>query len=195
MRFRTAPALFAALSLLLLAAGCGSLGKYAVRVETGNQASGLLSRPLSLTTSSDESVQEVAQGICNNVKRGSVAQVSFVGKVPSPDPLDFSDWGRYHYDCVATAAPAARGTGAPAATAADASRHPVAVPAVAARDPQAAAPAEPAGDMAQQRACLRERGSYHVCLGNCMITSTSAPAAVPGECAQRCAPQGYSACP
>jgi len=155
--------------------GCAYMGKAEVRVETGNQQSGYLSRPLGVTASSDESIQDVAQGICDNVKPGSNAKITFVGKTPGPGPFDFADWGRYRYDCES--APVAAST----------------QPAVAA-DPPAPKPQTDTKqnantDETRQRECLLQQGKYHICLGDCMINSTSALQTIASECQQHCAPK------
>jgi len=91
------------LSFVAVLCGCSFVGRSEVRVETGNQTTGYLSRPMGVTLASDESVEEVAQKICDNVKAGSEAKITFVGKIPGPGPFDFSDWGRYRYECLAPA--------------------------------------------------------------------------------------------
>jgi len=185
------------LSVVLVAAvaACTTLGKTEVRVETGNQPSGYLSRPMMLTTSSDEAIQEVAQGICDNVRTGSDAQVSFVGKIPNPNPLGVGDWGRYHFDCVAPAAPArpapARSTSAALPVAATS-----AVPPAAPNAGVAAAPIHlPANaDPAHLRQCLQQQGLYHVCLGNCLLDPAAASETLAAQCQQQCAPKLTAAC-
>jgi len=155
--------------------GCAYMGKAEVRVETGNQPSGYLSRPLGLTASSDESIQDVAQRICDNVKAGSNAKISFVGKIPGPGPFDFSDWGRYRYDCESPAVVAS-----PRRTVAADPPSP---------SPQAEAKQNTHVDETRQRECVLQQGKYHICLGDCMLNSTSATQAIPGECQEHCAPK------
>lgn len=169
MQSRSAALLFFCVATI---SGCAFVGREQVVVETGNQPSGYLSRPMGLTLSSDESVQEVAQRICDNVKQGSTAQVSFVGKVPGPGPLDISDWGRYRYDCESGVRarpplPAVVASPVPPAVASDSS------PAMQEDDPH-------------RRECQRQQGTYQICLGSCMLSSTSASGAVAAECQQRC---------
>jgi len=165
--------------LVLLSAtflcGCAYMGKAEVRVESGNQPTGYLSRPLGLTASSDESIQDVAQAICDNVKSGSNAKITFVGKTPGPGPFDFADWGRYRYDCESPS---------------------VAVstkPAVVADPPSPSPPTDTKQninvDETRQRECVLQEGKYHICLGDCMINSMSATQAIAGECQQHCAPK------
>jgi hypothetical protein len=188
-------------AVVFAASGCASLGTADVHVETGNQPSGFLTRPLTLTVSTDESIQKVAQGICDNVKRGSSAEVTFVGKVPSPDPISLGDWGRYRYDCRAplamakaappVAAPAPLPTAAPvkadAPVTADAAPASVAAPA-------AAAPAQGEASVRHGRDCLLQQGRYHVCVGNCLLSATSVGDAVAASCEQGCAPGLPAAC-
>ncbi len=177
-----------AASLLVAASGCTTMGKAAVNVETGNQPTGYLTRPMGLTAASDESVGEVAQDICDNVKRGSTAKITFVEKVPGPGPFDLADWGRYRYDCESG------GTVAPAPA-----HRTVAAGAVAPATAVAPAPAgEPAAtgsrETPQKRACVLQQGVYHVCLGQCMLDSSSPPETVTAECEQRCTPQNPMNC-
>lgn len=181
--------------LLVALGGCSFVGESAVHVETGNQTTGFLTRPITLTTSSDQSVQEVAQRVCDGVKPGSVAAITFVGKVPGPGPINISDWGKYRYDCqpfVAAGARAPVSAGVPASA-------PAAAPASAA--PATAAPAAPAGVSAlteaqeqHRRECQRKQGAYQVCVGSCLASSSSASGVVEGECAQRCAAQAPNGC-
>lgn len=172
----------AALCCALVAAvsACSFVGETQVRVESGNQTTGYLSRPLTLTPSSDASVDAVAQRTCNGVKPGSVAEVTFVGKVPAPDPISLGDWGRYQYTCVSSV-PAR-----PAAAAA-----PAALPA-----PPPPAPAAPLTDAQEQRRreCLRQQGNYQICMGTCLASSASPSILVEAECTQRCAPKAPTAC-
>jgi hypothetical protein len=187
-------------------AGCSVLGDAAVNVETGNQPVGYVSRPLSFTTSSDESVQHVAQRICDNVRPGSYASVTFAGKEPAPGPLDPTDWGRYRYECQTTinAAPAtASAAPAPAPAAPPAVPAPVPAPAAAVTPapvpaPIAAAAAVPlapaAADESHRRECQRRQGAYQVCLGSCLLNSTSPSAVVASQCEQSCAPNQPVAC-
>jgi hypothetical protein len=189
------------LSFALLAGACTTLGTVEVRVETGNQPSGYLSRPTALTISSDESVREVAQRICDNVKAGSIAQVAFVGKEPSPEPISIADWNRYRYDCVAAAAPAksavARTSPAPAAGPASvpaatavAATSLAAPPAPAVGAASAAAPdPEPVPALKAGRECLLQAGNYHLCMANCMLNATGSSETVPGLCEAQCAPK------
>jgi len=193
------------LSLIAAAAGCSTTGKMAVHVETGNQSSGYLSRPLVLTTSSDESVQLVAQAICDNVKPGSDARITFVGKVPDPDPLSVGQRGRYRYDCQAPVrvmtqpAPVMPGAAVAAATTTAAPAVPAAAAPLAPAPPLAPAAAAPPGAAATalapgtadateeyRRQCLRQQGAYQICLGSCALGSTSPAARVEEECRQRC---------
>ena len=187
-------------AVLATAGGCAFMGESAVHVETGNQTSGFLTRPLTLTTSSDESVQQVAQRICDNVKPGSTAAIAFVGKVPGPDPISIADWGKYRYDCM-PAAPvrAAAPVAAPAAVAAPVPASPMlpvaAAPAPAV--PPASAPsAGPLTEAQEQhrRECQRKLGTYEICRGSCLASSGSSSSVVEGECAQRCAPQAPVGC-
>ena len=192
------------LSVLLVAAvaACTTLGKTEVRVETGNQPSGYLSRPMTLTTSSDEAIQEVAQGICDNVRTGSDAQVSFVGKIPNPNPLGVGDWGRYHFDCIAPAAPAARATAARANPALPLTAPAVSMAAAPAAPPAATSAGVAAGsirmpasaDPAHLRQCLQQQGLYHVCLGNCLLDPAAVPGTLAAPCQQQCAPKLTAAC-
>jgi len=196
----------AALLLLLGVAGlagCSVLGDAAVDVETGNQPVGYVSRPLSFTTSSDESVQHVAQRICSNVRPGSYASVTFVGKEPAPGPLDPTDWGRYRYECQTTidAAPAAASAApaAPPAVSAPvpapvAAATPAPVPAPIAAAAPAVPPAPAAADESHRRECQRRQGAYQVCLGSCLLNSTSPSAVVASQCEQSCAPNQPVAC-
>jgi hypothetical protein len=183
--------------------GCSFLGDSAVHIETGNQTSGFLTRPLTLTASSDESVQDVAQRICDGVMPGSVASIAFVGKVPGPGPVSISDWGKYRYDCQpfvpAGSMPPVNARAAPPATAGTAGVAPV-VPAAA---PGAAAsmPAPQAGaailtDSQEQhrRECQRKQGAYQVCVGSCLASSSSPSGVVETECAQRCTAQAPVGC-
>ena len=196
MGLRHVLALSACLGII---AGCSLVGVSEVRVESGNQPSGYLTRPLTITASSDASVQEVAQRICTNVRPGSVAQVVFVGKVPGPGPIDISDWGKYHYDCQAVAA-----TPAPIVARAVVAPAPAVAPA-AASDSSAVAPpvarpapvpALPLTDAQEQhrRECQRKQGTYQVCVGSCLASSSSSSLVVEAECAQRCAPQLPDGC-
>jgi len=199
-------------SLLVLVSGCGFMGESTVRVDTGNQQIGYLSRPLQFTFSSDESVQQVAQRICDNVKAGSYAKITFVGKVPGPGPFDLADWGRYRYDCegpaiatprvptvTANPAPAIAAPPAPAVTA-----NPVpaiatpAVPVVTANQetpvPASGPSVDPEKDEQHGRDCQRQKGTYQICLGSCVLNSTSPAGVIAGECQQRCAPQMPAGC-
>jgi hypothetical protein len=183
-------------AVLVTAGGCAFMGESAVHVETGNQTSGFLTRPLTLTSSSDESVQQVAQRICDNVKPGSIAAIAFVGKVPGPDPISFADWGKYRYDCT-SAAPvrAAAPVAAPAAVAAPVPA-PSMLPAATAPAVPPASSAAPLTDAQEQhrRECQRKLGTYEICLGSCLASSGSSSSVVEGECAQRCAPQSPVGC-
>jgi len=127
------------LVLVLAAGGCTTLGTAEVRVETGNQSTGTLIRPLLFTASSDDSIQRVAQDICDNVKRGSTAAITFLGKVPSPEPISLADWGRYRYECVGATAPARPAT--PAAAPRAAAPTALSAPAASATAAKSAAPA------------------------------------------------------
>ena len=189
------------LVLLTAVAGCTTLGKTEVHVETGNQSSGYLSRPMTLTASSDEAIQEVAQGICDNVKAGSDAKVGFVGKIPNPNPVGLGDWGRYHFDCVAQAPAAPKAAAARpspmAPAAALAPPAPPAPPPSAPPAPQAPATASaPAAsaDPAHLRACLQQQGLYHVCLGNCLLNPGSSLETLAAQCQQQCAPKFTPSC-
>lgn len=166
-----------------LLSACTALGRTEVRVESGNQTAGYLSRPLSLTASSDESVQQVAQGICDNVRPGSSAHIVFVGKVPGPGPVDLAAWGRYRYDCelASAAAKLLPGQSTPPPSTFTVAGAGAAAPA-AAKIPLAIADQTDK----HRRECLLQRGSYHICLGNCILNSTSAVESVVAECQQRC---------
>jgi hypothetical protein len=176
------------------------VGTAEVHVETGNQTTGYLSRPLMLAASSDESIRLVAQGICDNLKAGSNAKIAFVGKVPNPGPAG-PDWGRYRYDCESTVAPMPPAHVAVVAAGAPASTAPASVPSATAPPtaPATAAPAAAApsavGDEQHFRPCVLLRRAHHRCLGNCMIDSTSPPQAVAAECRQRCASKEPVGCP
>lgn len=124
--------------LAIVSAGCTMISTSGVRVESGNQSSGFLSRPMSLTLTSDEAVRDVAQRLCDGIRPGSDAHVEFVGKIPSPEPLSVGDWGRYRYDCVGGTSPAKAGA-TPASTAAAA-----AAPAMPSTNPGPIAPSAPA---------------------------------------------------
>jgi hypothetical protein len=187
MRLRDAVLLFACVAI---AAGCSFLGQSEVHLESGNQPSGFLTRPMTITTSSDASVQEVAQRICDGVKPGSLAQIAFVGKVPGPGPIEISEWGKYRYDCQAVAQP--RAAAAAAAAPPPAIPAPPAPPAFVPAPP----PALPLSDAQEQhrRECQRKRGTYQVCEGSCLASSSSSSLVVEAECAQRCAPQLPQGC-
>jgi len=185
--------LLSAVGAIVLAAtlgGCAFVGESEVRVESGNQPSGTLSRPMTITASSDEAVEKVAQRICDSVRPGSTAAVTFVGKIAGPGPIDVSDWGRYHYDCSAPVAPAARSPAPP----------PLAPPApavpVAATPAPAPRPAVPLSEAQEQhrRECQRKQGTYQICVGSCLASSSSASGVVEAECAQRCAAQSPVGC-
>jgi len=183
MNLRSATVL---LFLSSLACGCSTLGTAEVQVETGNQPTGFLSRPMVLTTASDDSVRQVAQRICDNVKPGSEANITFVGKVPGPGPINVADWGRYRYDCEEVLRPARH---APAPATATVPTAPRAAPAIASPSTSANPAATSGSDVAEQhrRDCQRQQGSYQICLGSCLLGSGSPAGAVEAECGQRCA--------
>jgi hypothetical protein len=203
MRVRNSVLVFA---LALGATGlpaCSVVGDAGVKVETGNQPVGYLSRPMTITLSSDEAVQRVAQRICDNVRPGSYASVTFVGKEPSSGMLDLSDTGRYRYECQTDfKAAAAAGSGSTAAAAAPAPAAPAAAPpamapvAAPAAPPSPVAPeaAAPVADEAHRRDCQRRQGAYQVCVGSCLLNSTSPAALVAAECQKSCAPSLPVAC-
>ncbi len=177
-------------SVVVAICACASVGTAEVRVESGNQPSGFITRPLLLTTSSEESVRLVAQGICDNIKPGSDADITFVGKIPSPSPVSLGDWGRYRYDCHDAPPPVRRSYARPA------SAVPVpALPASAAAAPAAPNTAIPAGgtatgldaDEAHRRQCQRQQGSLQICMGSCLLGTSGSSANVDAECRQRCA--------
>lgn len=174
MRYRNAVLIF---SCVAAVSGCSFMGQTSVRVETGNQQSGYLSRPLQFTISSDESVEQVAQRICNNVKPNSIAEITFVGKEAGPDPFDIGDWGRYRYDCKS---PVKATAAVPAGTA-----NPV-TPGAPGLDTE--------GDEPHRRECQRQQGRYQICLGSCTLSSTNSSAVVAAECQERCAPQMPAGC-
>jgi hypothetical protein len=176
MHYRNAAVIAAMVAML---SACSFMGQSAVRVETGNQPTGYLSRPLLLTASSDESVQQVAQRICDSVRPGTTARTAFVGKVPGPGPLDLASWGRYRYDCDAISAGTVPARLAPAASSA-----------ALAGD----ARADTAKEDLQKRECQRQQGALQVCLGSCLMGSTSAAGVVEEECRQRCAPKVPASC-
>jgi len=169
---------------------CASVGTAEVRVESGNQPTGFISRPLLLTTSSEESVRLVAQDICDNIKPGSDADITFVGKIPSPNPVSLGDWGRYRYECHDAPPPVRRTYARPATVA------PMpASPATAAAAPAVPKSAVPAGgaaigldtDEAHRRECQRQQGSLQICMGSCLLGASGSSANVDAECRQRCA--------
>jgi hypothetical protein len=195
MHHRNLVLLFAA---VLVLGACSTVGETEVRVETGNQTSGFLTRPLILTASSDESVQEVAQRICDNVKTGSTARIAFVGKVPGPGPIHIADWGKYSYTCgpvpvAATPATAVVPPAVPAAAPAGAATAAVPAPQPAATTPSGTAVLTEAQEQ-HRRECQRKQGAYQICVGSCLASSSSASGVVESECAQRCAAQFPSGC-
>lgn len=210
MRLCNAIALLAGIAVL---GGCSVAGESAVHLESGNQATGYLTRPLMLTLSSDESVQNVAQRICDGVRPGADAKITFIGKVPGPDPVNIGDWGKYRYDCiggVSSAKPAPGAAAAPTAAAPASgaiASAPVTAPAAAASAaaaPMAAVPAAPATAAAasgaallsaeQQRACLKQMGTYDICLGGCLVGSASPVAQIKSECERQCVAQLPTGC-
>jgi hypothetical protein len=190
MRFREA---LIPIACMALAGGCSFVGDYEVHLESGNQPSGFLTRPMTLTASSDASVQDVAQRICSNVRPGSVAQVVFVGKVPGPGPIDLSDWGKYRYDCQAAAVPALVPSAAVAPSAPVAPPAAMPAPTLAAPLPPPVLPLTDAQEQ-HRRECQRKQGSYQVCVGSCLASSSSSSLVVESECAQRCAAQLPGGC-
>ncbi len=180
------------LSLVAAVSACSFTGKAEVRRESGNQRTGYLSRPMQLTTSSDESIEQVAQGICDNVYPDSTAKITFIGKVPGPGPIDLADWGRYRYDCEreikAPAAAAPRGQAAIAAPPVVPAAAPVRAAGVSAKVEGPAVPVPvAAGDEAQRRECLRVKGLYQICLGSCLLGASGAVANAESECLGQCA--------
>lgn len=109
------------------------------------------------------------------MKAGSNAKITFVGKIPGPGPFDFADWGRYRYDCER----------APVA----ASTRPTVVADPPPANPQADTKQNVNLDETRQRECLLQQGKYHMCLGDCMINSTSETQAIASEGQQHCAPK------
>jgi len=197
-------------SFLVIVSGCSFMGEAPVRVETGNQQSGYLSRPLQLTFSSDESVQQVAQRICDNVKAGSNAKITFVGKVPGPGPFDIADWGRYRYDCegdtvakpplpAVTANPVTVATPSPRAVTANPETIGTPSPRAVTANPvpvaEASRPGQDTGANEEQgRECQRQQGAYKICLADCVLNSTSPSRVIAGECQQRCTPHIPAGC-
>ncbi len=197
MRLCNAAALVTAIAAL---GGCSVAGENAVHLESGNQPSGYLTRPMMLTFSSDESVQAVAERICDGVRPGSSAKITFIGKVPGPDPVNIGDWGKYRYDCEgapvpAAARPAANVAASPA-IAAPVAAAPAAPGAAAAAMPVAAAAASGHSplDAGQQRACLKQLGTYDICLGGCLVGSSSPVAQIESECQRQCVAQLPAGC-
>jgi hypothetical protein len=201
-RLLAAAGLECIVSCTLALGGCSFLGDAAVHVEGGNQTSGYLSRPTGLTVSSDDSVQQVAQRTCDGVRPGSYANVVYVGKEPSTSLFDLGDRSRYHYDCEAPDVAAKRAAAPAAIPVAAAAPAPVASAAPVLPAPAAPAAASPApvgvaasagtggavtGDEVHGRECLRQQGAYEVCVGSCLISSSSPAATVEAECRSSCA--------